>query len=399
MKYLSTRNKNTTYNLTEVLLLGLAPDGGLFVPEEFTKINPENFKGLSYLETCKKVLSPFFKDSSLEPFLDRICEEAFNFPLEIKKINDTITTAELFHGPTLAFKDFGARFLASCLNKLNQPLTILVATSGDTGGAVASAFYNKNNIKVGILFPKNGVSKEQFNQLTCWGNNIHSFAVDGTFDDCQDLVKSAFNTSLFSNLTSANSINIGRVLAQMTYYAYLSSLGYENFIIPSGNVGNSLGAFWAKKIGFPIKEITLATNANKAILHYKQFNERKSFSTIKTLANAMDVGNPSNLERLDHAKEEFETQKVSDEEILKTIRELFLNYNYLVDPHTATAMNIALKSHKSQMVMSTAHPSKFQTILLEKLPELSLSFPKDLNESISFHEIKPDLLDVAKIIK
>ncbi|MEK6624299.1 MAG: threonine synthase, partial [Bdellovibrionota bacterium] len=239
--------------------------------------------------------------------MHEILKQALNFPVPLNEISSNHYLLELFHGPTAAFKDIGARFLAVCFDKLGEQKTILVATSGDTGGAVASAFYEKKGIKVVILFPKHGVSPLQRQQLTCWGQNILSLEVDGDFDDCQKLVKEAFlDKALCAKyaLTSANSINIGRLLPQMTYYAFSSYKLFSqsqtpiNFVIPSGNMGNGMAAVWAKEMGLPIGEIHFACNANRAIFDFfqnKKFTARDSF---KTLANAMDVGNPSNMERL-----------------------------------------------------------------------------------------------------
>ena len=230
MYYYSTRDKNREHRLTasEAILKGLAPDGGLYVPSQFPQLDCSLSPDLPYGQFASKVLAPFFKDDELEDSLEAICTKAFDFPLVLNSLKDK-TVLELFHGPTCAFKDFGARFLAfsmeELLRKNGKKLCILVATSGDTGGAVASAFHRRDNLSVKVLFPKGRVAQRQKKQLTCWGDNVESFEVDGSFDDCQKMVKSAFvDKRYMDGLSSANSINLGRLLPQMVYYVYASML-------------------------------------------------------------------------------------------------------------------------------------------------------------------------------
>jgi threonine synthase len=411
MKYHSTRNKNYKVSLEQALTQGLSPDGGLFVPEEFPKIDIKSIeKDVSFEDFSYLILKSYFKNSELENNLKQICKKSFSFPLKISKINNS-NVVELFHGPTLAFKDFGARFLAQCLNYLNKEFTILTATSGDTGGAVASAFYNLDNIKVGVLYPKNGVSSGQRDQLNYLRKNIHPIAINGSFDDCQKLVKEAFSSELFYNLTSANSINIGRLLAQITYYAYISFKNENmetNFVIPVGNMGNSLACFWAKKMGFNIGKIILVANENNAVKHFFETGELKKMETVKTLANAMDVGLPSNLERLkdfdsiDNLKDYTQNYNVSDEDILKTINNYQNNYGYSIDPHTATVLYINdYLNLKDYYIISTAHPAKFPEIYYDNdldLGEIPYDLKKCTDNEYKELIIQPDLIKIKKIL-
>ncbi len=400
MKFVSTRNASLQVTASEAILQGLAPDGGLYVPESFPSLGLINVHEISsYPELAFEVLAPFFEDDVLKDDLAEICIDAFNFPVPLIKIYEKQMVLELFHGPTAAFKDFGARFLASAMEKLlqKQPrkLTILVATSGDTGGAVASAFAGRKGIDVKVLFPKGRVSKRQQQQLTCWGGNIKAYEVDGTFDDCQKMVKDAFMDTKLSEkwgLSSANSINLGRLLPQSVYYVYASYLykgAYDTkptFIIPSGNVGNSCAAYWAFSMGAPIERITLAVNANKAIPDYLKDGEYKPRQSIATLANAMDVGAPSNMERLFNLYDDIGTFRkmvsatsVSDEMIKETIQEVYKETGYVICPHTATAERVRrdLPSQDDTIVVSTAHPAKFESVV-EPLIKAPVPIPESL---------------------
>lgn len=399
MEFVSTRDKNKEkrYTLSYAILKGLALDGGLFVPTSFPPV-PSSFtisKGLSY--AMYEAMKPFFENDELEGDLLDICQDAFSFPLGMKEVEKDKVFMELFYGPTSAFKDFGARFLSSAMEKLlkkrGEEKTILVATSGDTGGAVAAAFYKKENLKAKVLFPKDRVALRQRAQLTTWGENIDSYEVDGSFDDCQKMVKDAFMDKEYSeHLSSSNSINIGRLLPQMAYYAYASTLYYEKYgkkpiiIVPSGNVGNATGCYWAKEMGYPIEKIVLATNANKTIVDYLSSGEYKPRESVKTLANAMDVGAPSNIERMFDLyktfsvfKENVTSYSVSDEEIEKTIKETYLDYGYIICPHTACGERVRRDYYSSEptIVVSTAHPAKFDTIV-EPLLGLKVPLPKNL---------------------
>ncbi|MFV2016354.1 MAG: threonine synthase, partial [Candidatus Heimdallarchaeota archaeon] len=306
MKFRSTRDTDTNTSLSDTLVQGLASDGGLFVPIKFPDYQLDDFLELDSLsEIAVHFLQPFFNGDRLQDHLKSICDNSFTFEIPLKYIDTNLAILELFHGPTGAFKDVGARFLAQCLGKLDMNLKILVATSGDTGSAVAAAFHEVRGVNVYVLYPKGMISDFQETQLTCWSDNITSLRIDGDFDTCQKMVKKAFsdnNLKLKHNLTSANSINIGRLLPQCVYYVS-SSISYfkqhqrsASFVIPTGNMGNALAAIWVKEMGFPIDQIILACNENDTIVDYIQSNKYTPKISIRTLANAMDVGSPSNLE-------------------------------------------------------------------------------------------------------
>lgn len=398
--YVSTRDKNgASLSASEAMLKGLAPDGGLFVPSSLPEID-KNFTikdGLS--KAMYWAIKPFFEGDELEDELIEICRDAFSFPLPFHRTKDKYLYMELIYGPTSAFKDFGARFLACSMEKLlkrrGEEKTILVATSGDTGGAVAAAFYNRDNLSAKVLFPKGRVASRQRAQLTCWGGNIESYEVDGSFDDCQRMVKEAFmDPSYSSSLSSSNSINIGRLLPQMAYYAYASTLFYEMygekalFIVPSGNVGNVTGAYWAKEMGYPIERIVLACNANRTIPDYLETGNYVPRESVKTLANAMDVGAPSNMERLfdlyttyTDFKNNVTAFSVSDDEIRATIKEVYDEEGYIICPHTACGERVRRDHFASvpSIVVETAHPAKFNDIV-EPLLGVKVPIPKTLYE-------------------
>ena len=397
MEFVSTRDRNgQRYSASEAILKGLAPDGGLFVPFQMPKLEEEiTFdKGLG--NAMYQAIKPFFVGDELENELEDICAKAFDFPLPFYKEDEEKEIMELIYGPTSAFKDYGARFLAFTMERLlkrrGEELTILVATSGDTGGAVAAAFHNRENLKVKVLFPKGRVASRQRAQLTTWGDNVESYEVNGSFDDCQKMVKDAFMDPGLKGLSSANSINLGRLLPQMAYYVYASTYFEKkygvkaNIIIPSGNVGNSTGAFWAKELGAPIDKIILAVNANKTIPDYLESGEYKPRASVKTLANAMDVGAPSNMERLFDLFPDYETFKanvssysVSDDEIVKTIKEMYDETGYVLCPHTACAERVRRDHYQDvpTLIVATAHPAKFDTIV-EPIIGKPLAIPENL---------------------
>lgn len=413
MYYYSTRDKERAVKLSasQAILKGLAADGGLFVPSVLPSLSDKVSLSLSYADFAAEVLKPFFEGDELYDELGDICRGAFSFPVVLNELKD-VSVLELFHGPTSAFKDFGARFLAFSMEKLlvrkGEKLCILVATSGDTGGAVASAFHKRQNLSVKVLFPKGRVAERQRRQLTCWDDNISSFEVRGSFDDCQRMVKSAFVDPSLSGLSSANSINLGRLLPQMVYYVYASMLYKERtgkepvIIIPSGNVGNCTGAYWAKAIGAPIKRIVLAVNANTTIPEYLESGEYKPRDSVRTLANAMDVGAPSNMERLFSLFPSYEEMKanvsawsVSDEEIKKTIVDEYRKEGYVLCPHTACAERVRLDHFDAEpvIIVSTAHPAKFDTVV-EPLIGATVPMPAALadlvNRPSTFTEIGTD---------
>lgn len=399
MKFVSTRGKAKAVTAGEAILQGLAEDGGLYVPETFPTLrNLPVGEVSSYGEFAFEMLAPFFEGDLLEHDLAEICVDAFNFPIVLNPLGPERWVLELTHGPTCAFKDFGARFLACSMEKLlekhGRKLTILVATSGDTGGAVAAAFHGRKGISVKVLFPKGRVSERQKKQLTCWGGNIESYEVDGSFDDCQKMVKSAFMDASLKDwgLSSANSINLGRLLPQSVYYAYSSYLfraatGKKPiFIIPSGNVGNCTGAYWSFQMGAPIERISLALNANRTVLDYLESGKYVPRASVQTLANAMDVGAPSNMERLLNLYPRFEdfrkmvsATSVSDDEIRKTIKQTWDEDHYILCPHTATAERVRRDkfADKPTIIVSTAHPAKFWTIV-EPLIGSPVPVPQEL---------------------
>ena len=418
MRYLSTRNSAEVATLSSALARGIAPDGGLYVPETFPALAADDFGGLTELPgVAGRLLTPFFAGDALAPELPAIVRDAFNFPVTLKALRgaDDVAVLELFHGPTAAFKDFGARFLAASMARIPRdgarPLTILVATSGDTGGAVAAAFHNRPGIEVVVLYPKGLVSPRQELQLTCWGGNVRSLAVRGTFDDCQALVKAAFadeGLKARRELSSANSINVGRLLPQATYYAWASLATFRrtgrkaNFIVPSGNLGNVLAAVWARRVGLPVGELLLTFNANRTVPDYLASGEWRPRASVATLASAMDVGNPSNMERLrnlypgwEEVKGAVSARLVEDAAIRARIVKDLATYGEVWCPHTATAaeayagLDAAAKARAPWILVATAHPAKFPETVepligqtLEVPPALAklLALPKHVKE-------------------
>ena len=386
MRYVSTRDAGHAVPLEEAIKRGIAPDGGLYVPEVFPDpVSVDEFEKLhGFAEVGTRLLRPFFEGSILEGDLPDICRRAFDFPIPLRMLPRRTAVLELFHGPTAAFKDVGARFLAECLTCLGRghdtPLTLLVATSGDTGGAVAAASYGHRGVEVVILYPKGMVSARQEKQLTAWGGNVRALAVRGNFDDCQRMVKAALNDAEFraaKTVSSANSINLGRLLPQMVAYAN-ASLAYHRehgvepgFIVPSGNVGNALAGLWAKKLGMPIREMVLATNANPPLTDFLRGGEWKPRPTVETLATAMDVGHPSNMERVFHlfggqegARASLRAELVTDEEIREQIRGGPERWGEVWDPHTATAVEVRDRvGGEHWILVATAHPAKFEAVV------------------------------------
>lgn len=401
MNFISTRNADHRAALSTTFEEGLAPDGGLYVPETLPSMETDDAEAVeSITDIAETMLRPFFAGDRLEDELPAICRETFSFPVPLRMLREDTAVLELFHGPTAAFKDVGARFLASSLSHLNEeasePVTILVATSGDTGAAVAAAFYEKPNVEVVVLYPKGRVSDRQEKQLTGWDKNVLTVAVDGVFDDCQRLVKAAFQDDWWQQhkrLSSANSINLGRLLPQMTYYA-AASLWYERergvapgFIVPSGNLGNVLAGLYAREMGLPIGEVVLATNENRPVTHYLKTGEWQPFDTVETLATAMDVGNPSNMERLRHhwptaeaLREAVRAETVTDEEIRRQIRCGPDAWGEIWDPHTATAVEVRKRIDSPHwVIVATAHPAKFNDVV-EPLIGEGVPVPEPLAE-------------------
>lgn len=381
MKVASTRNPNKSIDLSQAIMRGLADDGGLYIPVEFPTVDMSEFsQSDSYAHFAEKVLNYFFHDETLADTLGEITRRAFNFDVPLKKLDKNTYMLELHHGPTSSFKDFGARFLAECMQELNsghEKTTILVATSGDTGSAVASAFHKKSCANVIVLFPKGKITKRQQQQITGFGDNVLAVAVKGTFDDCQRLVKQAQQAYKGHKISTANSINLGRLLPQVVFHAY-TAWHFEQqhkrqagFIVPSGNVGNVTACYWAQKLGFPIREIAISTNSNKVLGDYLEKAEFVPRSSIETHASAMDVGNPSNFERLlalfkdhDDFKKNVRIESVSDADIETTIADVYQKYNELICPHTATAFFMRQQlSDKDWIIVATAEAAKFETVI------------------------------------
>ncbi|GAB2505562.1 threonine synthase [Pseudoxanthomonas sangjuensis] len=404
MNFISTRNNSPAASLSQAIAAGLAPDGGLYVPERLPP-KRELSPGSNLAETAADLLAPFFAGDRLGGELAAICDAAFDFPAPLKPLaTPRDLVLELFHGPTAAFKDFGARFLAQCLARLrrgeDRPLTILVATSGDTGAAVAAAFHRVPNLRVVVLYPDGRVSPRQAHQLGCFGDNVAALRVAGSFDDCQALVKQALNDAQLqaeAPLSSANSISLGRLLPQMGYYAH-AALAHRaatgnalNFVVPTGNLGNALAAILARALGVPLGHIVLATNANRVLPDYFHGRRYTPQASVATIANAMDVGAPSNFERLRwlyHGDDEalrasFTASAVDDAVIREVISRRFEEHGEIFCPHTATAVRVLEDLRASGQdgdwaVAATAHPAKFESVV-EPLIGRAVEVPPALN--------------------
>jgi threonine synthase len=422
MRFTSTRDSAVSVTLGAAMAQGLAPDGGLYIPTSVPKRArlEELPSGPDLGPLAATLIAPFAAGDSLEFELPAITREAFDFPAPLVEMipDGRLSALELYHGPTAAFKDFGARFLAAALARVRRgaprPLELLVATSGDTGGAVAAAFHRRPGVGVTVLFPKGLVSPTQQQQLTCWGDNVRSFAVRGTFDDCQQLVKDAFVDPTLRarfELSSANSINIGRLLPQMVYYAAASLATRQrhgvaaSFIIPSGNLGNATACVLARRLGLPIADIVLAHNANRTVPDYFETGDWRPRASVATLASAMDVGAPSNMERLRSLhpslagiRSELTAVAVSDAQIRERIVADARAYDRIWCPHSATAAEVyaqlPLASRRAGhwIVVATAHPAKFREIV-EPLIGRAVSVPESLRKLYerpsSFVELDP----------
>ncbi|MDE3184660.1 MAG: threonine synthase [Bacteroidota bacterium] len=400
MKYFSLNKTAPVATFKEATIKGLAPDKGLYFPEIIPKHEPGfyvDIQKFSNEEIAFKIIQPFIGDEIPVAELKRIVTETINFEIPLKTITDTISSLELYHGPTLAFKDVGARFMSRCLGYFvknnDKKITVLVATSGDTGGAVANGFYNVDGVEVVILYPSGKVSSVQEKQLVTLGNNIHAIEVKGNFDDCQQMVKQAFsdkylNEKLF--LTSANSINVARWLPQQFYYLFAWKQWTDKnhppvISVPSGNFGNICAGILAHVSGLPVQHFIAACNANKVVPDFLSTEKYEPKKAIATISNAMDVGDPSNfvriLELFHHQfaelKNTLSSLSISDDETRKTIKEVFEKENYLLDPHGAVAylaLQNYLQEHPQQKgyLLETAHPVKFydvvEPIIQQKIP-------------------------------
>ena len=374
------------------MLRGLAPDGGLYLPVEIARHSAEEleeFRRLPFTEVCFRVVRPFATPDVPEEVLWQVVAEAINFPVKLVSLSPALHVLELFHGPTLAFKDFGARFMARLMGYFvrgeSRTLTVLVATSGDTGSAVAHGFLSVPGIRVVILYPSKRISEAQEKQFTTLGENITSLEVSGTFDDCQRLVKQAFSDEALNQrvfLTSANSINVGRLLPQMFYhvaaYRQLPVASVPLIVaVPSGNFGNLTAGLFAKRMGLPVARFIAATNANDVVPEYLRSGEYHPRAAQATYSNAMDVGNPNNFPRLldlcrgrlEIVRKEIWGHGATNEETLQQMKEVWERYRYITDPHTAVGM-LAWEAYRKEhaepaqgLVLSTAHPAKFAEIV------------------------------------
>jgi threonine synthase len=384
MQFYSTNNKDIKVNIKQAVMQSLAADKGLYMPEYIPQMNIdfiENLSSFDLRDISLTVSKAILGDDIPENDLKEIVYKAINFVAPVVKINDKIYTLELWHGPSLAFKDFGARFMAGLMSYFiqgeNKKLTILVATSGDTGGAVAAGFYKVPGIEVIILYPSGKVSDLQEKQLTTLGENITALEVNGTFDDCQTLVKEAFLDDKLNanyNLSSANSINISRLIPQSFYYfeAYkqIKDLGKELVIsVPSGNFGNLTAGILAKKMGLPIKRFIAATNINHIVPDYLENGQYTPKPSIATISNAMDVGNPSNFVRLldlyEHdinaIRKDVSGFWITDDDTRLAMKDAYEKYQYICDPHGAIGYKSLsfLSDTEIGIFLGTAHPAKF----------------------------------------
>ncbi|MCB0655873.1 MAG: threonine synthase [Saprospiraceae bacterium] len=426
MQCFSTHNpQGKQFGLLDAIQMGLAPDGGLFMPVEIPKVTSQWLKDIQFktFPAIAYELSVLYFPEVDKQVLRSLCEDAFNFPAPLVPISRPVSILELFHGPTLAFKDFGARFMARMLGYLNSreklPLHILVATSGDTGGAVSDGFHGVEGIDVTVLFPKGKVSPLQQKQITTLGDNIHAIAIEGTFDDCQAIVKQALvDPELIGyRLSSANSINLARLIPQSFYYfealRQMSPGARPVFVVPSGNFGNLVAGIMAQRMGLPASHFVAATNINDIVPSYLKDGLFRPKPSRETLSNAMDVGNPSNFRRLESLygstwntiKSHVSGYAYTDEETLDGIKQVFQKYNYLLDPHGAVGYLAADQYNREHqedqplIVLETAHPAKFLAAyerlgIPVEIPQrlarqaekkdLSITLPNDYSEFIDW---------------
>jgi threonine synthase len=385
VRYVSTEGRAPSVGLEEALFSGPAPDGGLYVPESLPRLEAPA-AGTPLADTALAVASALFGSDVAPGALETIVRESLDFEIPLVTVAERVFALELFHGPTLAFKDVGARFMARLmlhfLGRRSQEATVLVATSGDTGSAVARAFHRLPGIRVVVLFPKGKVSPLQQRLFTTLGDNVSSLAVEGTFDDCQRLVKDAFQDARLRSpgpLVSANSINVGRLLPQTFYYFHLlaqlppGASGPLVISVPSGNFGNLTAGLFAKRMGVPCRRFVAATNVNDVVPEYLSGGSFRPRASVETLSNAMDVGNPSNFARilwlyrcsLDDMRRDVLGSSHTDEETISAIRELHRRTGYVLDPHSAVGYLGVLEAgrtegaHPTSVFLSTAHPAKF----------------------------------------
>jgi threonine synthase len=413
MQFYSLHKKSPSVNFKDATINGQAPDKGLYFPETIPQLKKEwinNIETISNEEIAFEVIKPYVGNAINENDLFSIVKETINFDIPLVKVTDNISSLELYHGPTLAFKDIGARFMSRCLGYFvkgaDKKVTVLVATSGDTGGAVANGFYNVEGVDVVILYPSGKVSSVQEKQLTTLGNNIHALEVEGNFDDCQQMVKAAFmdedlNKKLF--LTSANSINVARWLPQQFYYffAYKQWQGKNNppvISVPSGNFGNICAGLLANASGLPVKHFIAACNANDVVPQYFATEDYQSKKAVATISNAMDVGDPSNFVRIMEIfqqqfpllKNKVSSCSISDAVTKETLLSVFNEQQYLCDPHGAVAYK-ALQDYLQNnpndkgMFLETAHPVKFYDVV-EPIINQAVPIPESIQEQLKLEK-------------
>ncbi|WP_114954821.1 threonine synthase [Sphingosinicella terrae] len=426
MRFVSTRGGATAVPVSQAIRNGAAPDGGLYVSAESISVDPSTLPaGEDLAPLASALLAPFFGGDPLAAELPAICAEAFDFPAPVVRpdpADANLRALELFHGPTGAFKDFGARFLLACFDRLGDeagPLTILVATSGDTGGAVGCAAEGRQGVAAIILYPRGRVSAFQEHQLGCWHAPVRALEVAGDFDDCQRLVKAAFADSALSrrhHLTSANSINVGRLLPQMVYVAKAALEVHREtgtapgFVIPTGNLGHAVAALWARSLGLPVGPILCATNSNRTLLDWHLGGAYSPGPSLQTIANAMDVGAPSNFERLAQLPDpvaQVEVERVEDETIRARIVAEFERTGYVWCPHSATAAEAYARLGEDRrrervwIAAATAHPYKFADVV-EPLVGETLAPPPALaailDREASARPIAADLASLAEAL-
>ena len=429
MRYYSTKNKNKPYSLKEAVIMGLPEDNGLFMPEMIPELSAEfisSLPGKSLVDIAGHIATKWFGHDVPEGVLLQMVMDAFPFDTPLVRLDNQTQVLELFHGPTLAFKDVGARFMARLMSWMvrgsNRKLTILVATSGDTGSAVASGFFGVENINVVILYPSGKVSESQEKQLTTWGGNITALEVSGTFDDCQRLVKEAFLDEQLRHsfdLTSANSINIARLVPQSFYYfRAVAQLDQGTspccFVVPSGNFGNLTAGIFAKRMGLPVEKFIAATNSNDVVPAYLLNGVFKARSSVSTISNAMDVGNPSNFwrmmelyhESLESMRKEISGVTVSETETRNAMHECFDRFGYVIDPHGAVGYHswqMEKRHHPSAtgIILETAHPSKFSNVVTETLgliPEMPERLAAMVTKTKSSVQISADLVALKEYL-
>ena len=430
MKYISLNHNSQPVNFKTALINGLAPDKGLYFPEKIINLPKkiiDNIKTIDDTELCYEVIKDYIGNDFTEDELIKIIQNTIDFKIPLKKVENSIFSLELFHGPTLAFKDIGAKFFALCMDKIkndfdSKEITVLVATSGDTGGAVAKGFEGLNGINVCILYPKGRISQVQEKQITTNAENVIAFEVNGNFDDCQKMVKDAFNDIEIKNkitLTSANSINIARWLPQMFYY-FLAIKKIENnnqniFSVPSGNFGNICAGILSKEMGLNIQLFLASTNINNTVPRYLESGIYNPEKTKPTISNAMDVSDPSNFIRiqkifnydLQKIKKVIKGYSYNDSETREAIKDVYNSYNYIMDPHSAIGylgLKSYLKNPRSDVngiFLSTAHPIKFKEQVENSIGN-QISFPSRLKKIMtkkkntieieSYNELKDHLL-------